>query len=136
MNATPSPLKGKTILVVDDEADLRNAIAFEFKRRGCHVLEAECGNQAVDLILNTHQVDMIISDVRMPNGTGIEMLVEIRKLDPHVPVVLLVTGYADLTEVEAQHKGACGLLSKPIDRKQMIALVEKAISQSSQKTGA
>lgn len=121
------PLSGKTILVVDDEDDLRRVIAFDFKRQGCKVLEANCGNVAIEILKKSH-VDAVISDVRMPNGTGVDLLEHVRAVNSKVPVVLLITGYADITKEEAERRGAQELLDKPIDRKKMIAVVEQCLN--------
>ena len=127
MATVKSPLNGKTILVVDDEDELRKAIAFDFKRRGCTVLEANCGNEAIKIVMS-NQIDAVVSDVRMPNGTGVDLLVEIRKINLKIPVVFLITGYADISKEDAISKGASDLLDKPIDRKKMISILELSLS--------
>lgn len=125
-----SLLKGKTILIVDDEPDLRQCLVFEFKRAGCTVLQAESGRQAFELFSNHNTIDAILSDVRMPDGDGIELLEKLRALHPAIPVVLLITGFADINEAQAKSKGANGLLEKPIDRKLMVHTMEQLIMKS------
>jgi DNA-binding NtrC family response regulator len=125
----PENLKGKTILVVDDEEMLREAIVFDLRRRGCETLEAGDGKEAFEIV-SKHKVDAVISDVRMPKGGGVELLERIRAAYPYWPVVLLVTGFADITEPEAIRKGAIGLLDKPIDRKKMLQALSDALSAS------
>lgn len=122
-----SVLKGKKILVVDDEPELRKAILFDLKRRGCETYEAANGTEAVQ-IASIHAIEVIISDVRMPNGNGIDLLKAIRAKHPTLPIVLLATGFADLTEPEALQMGAYALLEKPIDRKKMLGLLELSVS--------
>lgn len=121
-----SNIKGKSVLIVDDEPELRKAMAFDFKRRGCILFEAGCGNDALQIIRTT-TIDIVISDVRMPNGSGIDLVKEIRKINPKTPVVLLATGFADLSEPEALQIGAQALVEKPIDRKRMIEIIEQSL---------
>lgn len=125
--AVASPLKGRKILVVDDEYDLRQAIIFDLNRRGCIVFEAANGTEALEIVRN-NPIEIVLSDVRMPNGNGIDLLQEIRKIHPDIPIVLLATGFADLSEPEAVEMGAYALIEKPIDRKLMIGLLEKSLT--------
>ncbi len=120
---TESPLKGKTVLVVEDEVELRHALMFEFKRRGCTIFEAGDGQQGLEVV-KAHNIDIIVSDVRMPKSSGIELLKNVRITNPDLPIVLLATGFADLSEPEALSMGAYGLIEKPINRKRMIAMLE------------
>lgn len=122
----------KTLLVVDDDDILRDAIAFDFKRRGYHVLCAENGNIALDIV-RSKQVDVVITDVRMPHCSGVELLDKIKELNCHIPVVIFVTGFADLTLEEAYAKGACAVMSKPFDRKALLETVQKSLQSDSEK---
>ena len=106
-------MRDKKILIVDDEADIRELLAIEMERQGAQVLEAEGGEAAFALLQQNH-VDLIISDVRMPTGDGIELLERVQKLDNPVPVIL-ISGFADITREEALAKGALNLQPKPLD---------------------
>lgn len=127
--------KDVTILVVDDEAGLRKALAFDFKRRGFNVLDAGCGNDAFEIVRN-NRIHVVLSDVRMPNGDGIELLDKIKAIDPEIPVVMFITGFADLSLEDAYNKGADAVFSKPFDRKEVIATVIKAIKSKEELWGA
>jgi CheY-like chemotaxis protein len=107
-------LKGKTLLVVEDEADLREPLVAEFESYGCRVLEAKNGRQAYDIILSD-KIDAVISDIRMPGGDGVELLHRIKALDHDVPVVMLITGFSDLSREDAYDLGAEAILTKPFD---------------------
>ncbi len=120
-----SPLKGRNVLVVDDDFDLRQAMIFDLKRRGCIIFEAACGADAVEIV-KANPIEIVISDVRMPNGNGVDMLKEIKKIKPNVPIVVLATGFADLSELEALNLGAHALIEKPINRQQMLGLLESS----------
>ena len=119
--------KETTLLVVDDEADLRNAIAFDFTRKGYHVLTAENGADAFKIVEST-PIDVVISDIRMPGGDGIELLNRVKEFNNRLPVVIFITGHADIGIEDAYDKGADVIFSKPFDRKALHAAVERAVT--------
>lgn len=116
-----------TVLVVDDESALRDAIAFDIKRRGFSVLTAESGSSALELI-KLNKVDLILSDIRMPNGDGIFLLEKIQSLGFKVPLVF-ITGFADATEAECLAKGALRVFPKPFDRKALLSFVIEQLAK-------
>lgn len=120
-----SPLEGKIVLVVDDEADIREIIIFLFQQKGCRVLEAASGKEGIKIV-KAQPVDVVISDLRMPEGSGLDLLEEVRKINPDIPVVFLLSGYTDITEEQAKKKGARRLLPKPFDQDVLIETIESA----------
>jgi CheY-like chemotaxis protein len=125
-------LKDYNILVVDDEDSLRKAIVFDFKRKGFNVIDAENGKQAFEIVKNS-RIDVVLTDVRMPGGDGIELLDNIKELNCELPVVMFITGYADITLEEAYDKGVDAVFAKPFDRKALFEAVLRAISQKTDK---
>ncbi|MBI2606688.1 MAG: response regulator [Deltaproteobacteria bacterium] len=121
--------KDTTLLVVDDEGDLREAIMSFLKRRGYRVLGAENGREALAILERGEPVDLVLTDVRMPNGDGIELLDRVKKRSHVTPVVILITGYADLTIEEAFDRGADAVFSKPFDRKELLEAIRRALTQ-------
>lgn len=105
-------LAGKVILVVDDEHDLRDIVASEFEFMGAKVFQAENITVAQDH-LSKNKIDLIVSDIRMPGGTGIDLLDKVKAHDVAFPPVLLITGFADITTEDAYGKGAEALINKP-----------------------
>ena len=101
-----------TLLIVDDEPDLCEMLAFEFSVRGYRTFQAPDGRRALDL-LEKEPVSAIVSDYRMPNLNGLELVDHVKRKDPEEPVVVLITAYADVTLEEALHHGAEDLFSKP-----------------------
>ena len=106
-------LSGKTLLIVDDEALIRDAIAYDFSKLGCKILEADGGNTALDMLLS-HRIDVVISDIIMPDGDGIKLLEKMLGYpDRDKPIVIMITGGATLTKEEASKKGVNAIVSKP-----------------------
>lgn len=120
-------LKDKTILVVDDEADLRDIVASELEFMGAKVHQAENISFA-QKILSESNIDLIISDIRMPGGTGIDLLEVVKARGPQKIPVILITGFADITTEDAFHKGAEALVNKPFKLDDLIKLAVRYTS--------
>lgn len=125
-------MTGLTLLVVDDEPDLRELLKDEFEMQGSRVLEAESGEAALSQ-LRKHRVDAVISDVRMPGGSGMELLRRfVRELPTlpnagKMPVFILLTGFADVEDAEARALGASALIQKPFDLKALREIVRACL---------
>jgi DNA-binding NtrC family response regulator len=111
------------VLIVDDEPLIREGLRFAFELEGYTVRTAEGGNEAFR-ILQSEPVDFVLSDVRMPAGSGSELLQKARGLDPSPPIVLM-TGYADLSRGQALALGAVELVRKPYDLDQLYRLARQ-----------
>lgn len=120
------------ILVVDDEESLRKAIIFDFKRKGFVVTGAENGTQAFEIVKN-NRIDVVLTDVRMPGGDGIELLDKVKALNPELPVVMFITGFADITLDEAYDRGVDAVFAKPFDRKALLAAVLRTMGDKDEK---
>jgi two-component system response regulator PilR (NtrC family) len=102
------------ILVVDDERSMRELLAIVLKREGYEVLLAENGKMAIGL-LEKEPVDLLISDIKMPDLSGVDVLREAKRIDPDI-LGIMITAFASTdTAVEAMRLGACDYLSKPFD---------------------
>jgi len=122
------PLKGH-ILVIDDEADIRESLEFLLSSEGFHV---ELATRAVEGLekLSRNSYDLILLDLMMPDLTGIETLAEIRKKDQTTPV-FLITAYGSIeVAVEALKAGANDYFSKPWDNEKLLIEIERMIAQS------
>lgn len=115
----------KTILIVDDEEDLRDALAFDFKRQGFNVIQAENGKVAYQIVQN-QPVSVVLSDVRMAGGDGVELLKNIKTTHPQIPVVLS-TGFAEIGVDEAYEIGAMAVILKPFERKVLKEIINKIL---------
>jgi CheY-like chemotaxis protein len=109
------------ILVVDDDEFLRKAMV-DILSPHYTVTSAESGRAAFELV-RTGSFDLVLSDVCMPDGTGVELLEWIRQRDPNIPVVVFVTGYSQITVEEAIQKGAHSVISKPFGSKALLETV-------------
>jgi DNA-binding NtrC family response regulator len=115
------------VLVVDDEPDLAESCAYFLERAG---YEAKCASSAPEAleIMRTEEFRVVVSDVRMPRMSGMELLQAIRGRDPDVEV-LLITGYPDLQmAVSAIKQGAFDYLAKPYGEEDLIERVAKAMA--------
>jgi CheY-like chemotaxis protein len=117
------------ILVVEDDEMLREVIADEFHSEGFNVFSADNGNKAF-AIVEAERIDLIVSDMRMPGGNGMELLERVRARDPRIPVVIFVTGYAGFSEEECLAKGASKMFDKPFNRKALISYVRESLLKS------
>lgn len=116
----------KTALIVDDEPDLTEVISFQLNQMGIRTLEAHSGTEAWNIFVENPGIDLVISDVRMPSGDGIDLTKKIRKHQPSVPIVLM-SGFADVMEDEAKEMGAAVLLQKPMDLSDIGCWVQKLL---------
>jgi len=101
------------ILIIDDEASLRQTMARILQRAGYEVTTAADGNEGLNLI-SEHPFDLVFSDIRMPDMSGLELLKTVHEKFPDLPVILF-TAQPDLTSaVEAVRSGATDYLMKPL----------------------
>jgi two-component system, NtrC family, response regulator PilR len=102
------------ILVVDDERSMRELLAIVLRREGYEVRLAENGGAAV-ACLEQETIDLLISDIKMPDMSGVDVLRAAKRIDPDI-LGIMITAFASTdTAVEAMRLGACDYLSKPFD---------------------
>ena len=122
-------MRRPTLLVVDDEPDVVDIEADVLSTAGYSVLQATSLPAALELLQNNF-VDLLILDERIGSASGTQLLVKCRDLYPGLGG-LLVTGHADLDlSVRAMRAGAIDLLSKPIDKPQLLNAVSRALKES------
>jgi len=115
-----------SILVVDDEAGMRAAVQEALQRKGYSVDVAEDGREAIRKI-GASEYRMVISDMQMPGLGGMDVLKEVKKTTPHVPV-LLITAFGTIEKaVEAVKEGAVDFILKPFTLDSLEETVEKAL---------
>ncbi len=120
------------VLVVDDEPDVRKVVRITLEKAGYDVVEAEDGEKGIEEIKkgeNSLLLNLIITDIRMPNMNGIDVLNYYRKEWPSIPLIVL-TGFPDLDMATSmlQH-GISDYLVKPVEAEKLRASVAKALEQ-------
>lgn len=115
-----------SILIVDDEPNYLIVLSELLRDEGYEVFTADCGATGLQIVRET-DLNLVISDMKMPGMDGIDLLAKIKEFDKHLPVVL-ITAYAEVEKaVEAMHLGAFTYLAKPFSNEQLLASVSKAI---------
>ncbi|MDQ1590519.1 MAG: two-component system, NtrC family, response regulator PilR [Pyrinomonadaceae bacterium] len=114
------------LLIVDDEQGMRQLLSLVFGRAGHQVRAAENGRRAVEM-LREAAADLIVSDVRMPDMGGIELLRAARELSPDIAVVMMTAFATVETAREAFKLGADDFIQKPFDVDELKLIVEKAL---------
>ena len=121
-------LKDATVLVVDDEAALVDIVQGWFQREGCRVLTAENGAQALELV-RANQIDAVVSDIRMPVMDGIGLAKSLKARGGHAPRIVFVSGFTDVSERDCFDLGVEAILSKPVKRPNLLAVVQRSLIQ-------
>jgi len=111
--ATPAHPTKKSILIVDDEIHVRDGLSEILQQEGFYVETAKDGNQAISISINK-QFDLMISDIKMPEMDGLQLLNEIQKVNPQIRVIM-VTAFGDVqTYLKSMKLGAHEYINKPI----------------------
>ena len=119
----------KKILIVDDSAAVRSAVALMLRSGQYDCLEAEDGEDALR-VLDREKVDCVVSDLHMPKLNGLEFLRQMRMMAGYrfTPVLILTTDRVDENKAELRRAGATGVLSKPIQPEELASAVQRAIA--------
>ena len=119
---------GKCIISVDDSATMRKMVAFTLKSAGYEVVEACDGLEALK-ILKARPVDMVLSDIHMPNLDGIGFTRQLRSQPGYsrTPIILLTTESDPAKKSEGRSAGATGWMVKPFSSEQLLAVVAKVL---------
>lgn len=120
------PENAEKILIVDDEKDIRKLVGIYLKRQGYQILEAENGKQAIDLVRENSDIDLIIMDIMMPEMSGTESCAVIREFSS-VPVLFLTAKTQEPDKNEAYDIGGDDFLSKPFEQGELIRKVKALI---------
>lgn len=116
-----------TILIVDDEINYTRILAAVLDDAGFETLTANSGSEALDL-LYASDVDLLLTDMKMPSMDGIDLLERIKQKDPDLPVIMMTAHGTVEKAVEAMQKGAYNYILKPFDNDRLVLYVDKALS--------
>ncbi len=115
------------ILVVEDDAAMRETCVKLFRLEGFGVHEASTASEALDHIQQQDNVDIVLTDLKMKGMDGLSLLRKIKQLDPGIEVVLM-TGYGSIKNaVEAMKHGAADYITKPFDTDELLTIIDKTI---------
>ncbi|HEY6039574.1 MAG TPA: sigma-54 dependent transcriptional regulator, partial [Kofleriaceae bacterium] len=125
-----APAEGGIVLIVDDEPAIVESLAKIFKREGMHVLSASDGTAGLDL-LRKHRVGVLLTDLMMPQTSGMDLLRAAKTIAPETEVVLM-TAYGTVeTAVDAMKEGAYDFVTKPLKRAHVVRIVRNALEKQS-----
>jgi two-component system, chemotaxis family, chemotaxis protein CheY len=118
----------KIIMTADDSASVRQMVSFTLKQGGYEVVEAVDGKDALQKLAG-RKVDMLITDLNMPNLDGIGLIKGARALPAckFIPIIMLTTESTDSKKQEGKSAGATGWIVKPFKPEQLMAVVKKVL---------
>ncbi len=123
-------MQPKSILVVDDEASVRTSLEKVLNKEGYITTTASSGNEAIKMLART-PVDIVLSDLKMPEGDGLELLRALKKNKSSTEVIL-ITGYGTVeAAVEAMKEGAYDFITKPFKKAVILSTIERALERQS-----
>ncbi len=119
----------KVIMTVDDSTSIRQMVAFTLGGAGYQVIEAVDGKDALDKLGDSSTIDMLVTDLNMPNLDGIELVKGVRAQQRHkfIPILLLTTESQETKKQQAKAAGASGWIVKPFNANQLIDVVRKLL---------
>ena len=126
------------ILVIDDDASIREDVAKRLERAGHQVATAQDGKEALRLF-EAEPADLVITDIYMPEMDGYEVIRTFRKLHPGIPVVAMSAGGQFAKEVlleTAGYLGAIESIPKPFDLDDLLSAVERALGGGAEEDGS
>lgn len=120
-------LSPSRVLVAEDDDELRSLLAHALEADGYEVLQVEDGDQLAQLLSEPCSADVVISDVRMPRGGGLEALAQFRRRSRSTPFILITAFGSDALHEEAEALGATAIFDKPFDLDDLRAAVRRLL---------
>ena len=118
-----------TILVVDDKEMLRDSVGVTLQRAGFGVIAASNGEEALELIAS-RRPDGVVSDLKMPGMTGLELIERARRIDEDLPIVLMTAFGTIATAVQAIKLGAFDYITKPFEGDELVISMKRALEHT------
>lgn len=128
-------MEGSTpkIILAEDVEALRHAIAYELGDSGYKVIEAKNAPDAIEALARNKDARLILSDVRMPGGTGVELVQHVRSLDPFNPPLIFISAFSDLRLEDALDLGAEAMFPKPFDTDELLTAVRRSLQNHAER---
>lgn len=126
-------MKDYSILIVDDEDAQRSILKGYLEKKGYKIYSASSGTEGIKTVQN-NLIDIVLSDLKMPDKTGLEVLEEVKKINPEISFVIL-TAYGTIEDaVKAMRLGAFDYISKPVDLDELDLMIERIIEHNNLKS--
>lgn len=126
-------MKNYSILIIDDEETQRSILKGYLEKKGYKIYSASSGTEGIDLI-RRNMIDIVLSDYKMPDKTGLEVLETVKEINPEISFVIL-TAYGTIENaVKAMRLGAFDYISKPVDLDELDLLLERIIENKNLKS--
>jgi len=122
----------KKLLLIDDDKIILNILTNIVEHEGYESLKAQSAEDAIEL-MKSSKVDLIISDIVLPQMNGLELLVSIKENNPNIPVILITGHSGKYQEKDVMSAGADGFITKPFRNLEILRKIESLIAQPRQK---
>ena len=123
-------MKNINILIIDDEKNQRDILTGYLRKKGFNLFSASNGDEGIKIV-QTNLIDIVLSDFKMPGKTGLEVLQEVKKINPKIDFVILTAFGTIENAVTAMRKGAFDYITKPVDLDELDLLIERIIENNS-----
>lgn len=117
------------ILVVDDEPNLRQLLKLYFEQKGWEVTLASSGSEALNIFDDGSSFSLVILDIKMPDMNGLEVLIEMKKRAPNIPVIMITAFGSHTGALEALRQGAYDYITKPFELEELYFRAQKALEK-------
>jgi len=118
--------EGPKLLLVDDETSILDTLQVLFRGEGYRVSVVDSGQKAIDA-LESEKPDLVLTDIRMPGKTGLEVLAAAHEIDAELPVILMTAQASLQSAVRAVNEGAYYYLQKPFSNDELLAICSRAV---------
>lgn len=118
----------KSIMVVDDEKSMRDFLNIFLKQEGYHVICVPSGKNALEL-LEKEELDLVITDIKMPDVSGVDVLKKVNALNLNTPVIMITAFSSNETALEALNQGVYDYISKPFNVDEMRIIIRRALEK-------
>ena len=123
-NARPDNYR---LMLVDDDSGIRSTLKLVFEDEGYEVYNAESGSEALELIAE-NPVDVVVSDMHMPDGDGLYLLDRVRGTDCEISGFILMSGFDDVSPEEARARGADRFFHKPCKVEELLHAIKELLA--------
>ncbi len=122
-------MRGKKVLLVDEEKIILDAYSFLLSKEGYRVLATSSGSKALEK-LHQQPFDIVITDLAIKNGNGCSVLEEVKTIFPTIPVIVLTNNLSEIVRQITSMLGACGLIEKPFSYEILVSCIRSFLTRS------